>query len=134
MTKAVGLWIDHRKAVIVVITGKTEEIISIIAKVNMHPGHPDGERSTASYEPQLVKADDIRQRELMGHLNVYYDAVIAAMQGAEAILIFGPGEAKGELRKRMEGSPLAGHVVEMETVDRMTDRQIAARVRQHFLS
>jgi hypothetical protein len=54
------------------------------------------------------------------------------MRDAEAILIFGPGEAKGELRKRLERNNLGGRIVGMETVDKMTDRQIAAKVRRYF--
>ena len=35
------------------------------------------------------------------------------------ILIFGPGEAKGELKKRLEEDKLGGHIVSIETVDKM---------------
>jgi hypothetical protein len=52
--------------------------------------------------------------------------------GAESILIFGPGEAKGELKKRLQRRNLGGRIAVLETVDKMTDRQIAAKVRQHF--
>jgi hypothetical protein len=62
---------------------------------------------------------------------MYYDAVIACIRGAEAILIFGPGDAKGELKKRLESNDLGGRIISIETVDKMTDRQIAAKVRQH---
>jgi hypothetical protein len=79
-----------------------------------------------------VPADDRRQRTFTGHLNVYYDAVIACLDDAESILIFGPGEAKGELKKRLKGSDLGGRIAGVETVDKMTDRQIAAKVRRHF--
>jgi len=53
------------------------------------------------YESLLVKADDSHQREYTHHLNQYYAKVIAAVGHAEALLIFGPGEAKGELKKRL---------------------------------
>jgi hypothetical protein len=33
----------------------------------------------------------------------------------------------------MEREALGGHIVGIETADRMTDRQIAAKVRQRFL-
>ena len=79
-----------------------------------------------------MPADDSRQRKLTGHLNIYYDAVIACIRDAESILIFGPGEAKGELKKRLEGNKLSGRIVGIETIDKMTDRQIAAKVRQYF--
>ena len=78
------------------------------------------------------RARDSRQRTLTTHLNIYYDAIIASIRDAEAILIFGPGEAKGELKKRLKKANLSGRIVGMETVDKMTDHQIAAKVRQHF--
>ena len=69
---------------------------------------------------------------MTGHLNIYYDAIIASVRNAESILIFGPGEAKGELKRRFERIDLGGRIVGVETVDKMTDRQIAAKVRRHF--
>jgi hypothetical protein len=132
MSTKVGLWIDHRKAVIMAVTDQGEAIRLLISKVDKQPGRSGGARSTTPYESQQVPADDARERKFTGHLNIYYDAVIASIRHAESILIFGPGEAKGELKKRLEGDNLGGRIVSLETVDKMTDRQIAARVRQHF--
>ena len=58
--------------------------------------------------------------------------MISHIRDAESILIFGPGEAKGEFAKRLQSEDLGGRIVGVETVDKMTDGQIAARVRQHF--
>jgi hypothetical protein len=58
--------------------------------------------------------------------------VIVAVREAESILIFGPGKAKDELRKRLETNDLGGRIVGVETVDKLTDRQIAAKVRRRF--
>ncbi len=77
-------------------------------------------------------AEDMRDRRFTNRLNKYYDEVIASIREADSILIFGPGEAKGELKKRLESEELGGRIVGIETVDRMTDRQIAAKVRQRF--
>jgi hypothetical protein len=133
MRTRVGLWIDHRKAVIVVVTDKGEEPKLIISKVEKQLRRSGGSPLKGPYEALQVPADDSREREFTGHLNIYYDAVIACVRDAEAILIFGPGEAKGELKKRLESKELSGRVIGIETVDKMTDRQIAAKVRQHFL-
>jgi len=130
-TKA-GLWIDHRKALIVAVTDKGEEIRLIISKVEKQPGRSGGIRSTTSYAAQQVPADDSRERKFTGHLNIYYNAVIASIRDAESILIFGPGEAKGELKKRLVRNKLHGRIVGIETIDRMTDGQIAAKVRRYF--
>jgi hypothetical protein len=134
VTRKVGLWIDHRKAVIVVISDAEEAIKVIISQVEKQRGRVGGTRSTTPYESQQVPADDSRQRRFTGHLNVYYDAVIACIRDADAIAIFGPGEAKGELQKRLDQNNLGGRIVAVETVDKMTDPQIMARVRQYFPS
>jgi len=132
MRTKVGLWMDHRKAVIVAITDKGEESTLIISKVEKQLRRSGDSPLKGSYESAQVPASDRRQRTFTGLLNIYYEAVIACIRDAESILIFGPGEAKGELKKRLKRSKLGGHIVGMETVDKMTDRQIAAKVRRHF--
>lgn len=126
-----GLWIDHRKAVIVAVTDKGEDVQEILSRVEKQLGRFEGERSTTPYPAQLVPADDSRQRDLTGHLDTYYDEVISHLRDAEVILIFGPGEAKGELIKRIERDKLSGRVAGVETADRMTVPQIAAKVRKY---
>ncbi|HEV8117810.1 MAG TPA: hypothetical protein VGQ32_04755 [Thermoanaerobaculia bacterium] len=132
MKTIAGVWIDHRKAVVTKIAGQDEATRVIESNVEKHAGRIDGVRSTTPYEAQKVPADDSRQREFTGHLHGYYDAIIAALGDAESILILGPGEAKGELRSRLEKDHLGGRIAAVETADKMTDRQIAAKVREYF--
>ncbi len=84
------------------------------------------------YEASQVPSDDSRQRALTGELNVYYDTVIEALRHYGHLVLFGPGEAKGELHKRLIKASLDARVEAVETSDRMTDPQIAAKVRAHF--
>jgi DNA-binding transcriptional ArsR family regulator len=132
MRTTVGVWIDHRKATIVVVTDKGEEIGLVVSNVEKQLRRSGDSPLKGRYESQKVPADDSRQRTFTRHLNIYYEAVIACLRDAESILIFGPGEAKGELKKRLEKSKLGGRIAGVETVDKMTDRQIAAKVRQYF--
>ena len=131
-TKA-GLWIDHRKAIIVAVTERGEETTVIISKVEKQLRRSGDSPLKGRYESLEVPADDSRQKNLTGHLNIYYDAVIACIREAESILIFGPGEAKGELKKRLERNKLGRRIAAIETIDRLTNRQIAAKVRRYFL-
>ncbi|HWG68498.1 MAG TPA: hypothetical protein VN692_03690 [Steroidobacteraceae bacterium] len=132
MTTKAGVWIDHRKAVIATV-GTTEERTSVIlSKVEKHPERSGDSPMHGRYEARQVPADDRRQRALTGELNVYYDAVLAAVRNVESLLICGPGEAKGELRKHLEKHGFGGRVAAVETVDRMTDRQVAAKTREFF--
>ena len=132
MKATVGLWIDHRKAVIVTVSEKGEETREIESHVEKQPGRFAGVRSTAHFESDHVQADDSRQRKFTGQLDDYYDEVIAFIRDAESILIFGPGEAKGELKKRLQRDRLGERIVAVQTVDRMTDREIAAKTREYF--
>jgi hypothetical protein len=132
MKRRVGLWLDHKQAIIVVVTDKGEETgPTVLKSEDQH--RPSGDpHLNGSHEPHQVTADDIRQRVFTEHLNIYYDAVIAAIGDAESILIFGPGEAKGELKKRLERNSMGGRIAAVEAVDKMTNRQIAAKVRKRF--
>jgi hypothetical protein len=127
MKKGIGLWIDHRKAVVVTITNEGEEVKKITSDMEKHVRFASGASEDGSSE-------DVRDRQFGNRLNSYYDAVIAVVRGADSIQIFGPGEAKGELEKRLEHEGLKEHVLAVETVDKMSDHQIAAKVREHFLT
>jgi hypothetical protein len=74
----------------------------------------------------------VRDRQFGNRLNSFYDAVVAVIRDGDSVQIFGPGEAKGELKKRLESKGFKGHILAVETVDKMTDRQIAAKVREHL--
>jgi hypothetical protein len=126
MKKQAGLWIDHRKAVIVIVTEQGEEIKHITSNMERHVRFTGG---TASEDGST---EDVRDRQFGNRLNSYYDGVVAIIRGADSIQIFGPGEAKSELKKRLEHEGLKGHILAIETADKMTDRQIAAKVRERF--
>jgi hypothetical protein len=126
-----GVWIDHREAVIVVLSKTGEETKRVQSSVETQLRR-SGEPSSGRFEYQSVPADDSRQREYDGHLARYYDEIIAHLGDAGAVLIFGPGEAKGELKRRFEKDKNGAQAVTMETADKMTGPQIVAHVRQHF--
>jgi hypothetical protein len=134
MKRKVGLWIDHRKAVIVFLAGEEEEIKLLKSNVEKQIRRAAASRSGGPFESQAVPSDDRQQREFTGHLDTYYNEVISCIRDSESILIFGPGESKGELKKHLEREGLGGRIVGIETVDKMTDPQIAAKVRQYFLN
>jgi hypothetical protein len=132
MIEKAGIWIDHRNAVIVMVGPSEERTFRIESSVEKHLERSGDSPLKGRYEPLQVPPDDRRQMALTRELNAYYDAVITAVRSAESLLIFGPGEAKGELKKRLEGAKLGGRIAEVQTEDKMTHRQIAAKVREHF--
>lgn len=130
MKKEVGLWIDHRQAVIVTLVDQVEEtrrITSGIEKQVRYSGASHG-----SHDDTTEIRRDRQDRRFDDYLGKYYEEVIACVRDADSILIFGPGEAKDELQKQLEGQALGERIVGTETTDKMTEGQVAAKVRQHF--
>jgi hypothetical protein len=120
MKSNVGVWLDHRKAFIVRIVDGGEETYSLVSDVEKHVRYSGG------------KPEDQVENRFTNHLNEYYAKVISFLRDADAVLLFGPGEAKGELQRRLGVDPSAPRIVGVETVDKMTDQQIIAKVRDQF--
>jgi stalled ribosome rescue protein Dom34 len=122
MKKNVGVWIDHRKAVIIRISGDVDEIHAIESDMEKHVRYAGG------------KPEDQQEHRFANHLNEYYAKVIAALDDADSIFILGPGEAKGEFEKRLRAGSFGERIDGIETLDKMPYDQIAAKVRAHFLN
>jgi hypothetical protein len=131
MNTHAGVWIDHKRAVIAVAGRNTTTVVE--SDVPGHTrftgggGHPDGSSSQGGGSER--KSEE-RNRNA---LDQYFDEVIKALGHAEALLIFGPGEAKQQLVERL------GHVttrpkpaITMDTADKLTDAQIIAKVSKYF--
>ena len=126
MKRQAGLWIDHREAFVVFVGDDGEETERLKSDMEKHVRFSGGNR------PEEGSADDQRDKHFARHLDQYYDEVISSIRDADSILLLGPGEAKGELEKRLATKGLGGRIVGVETADKMTMGQIAARVRQYF--
>jgi hypothetical protein len=126
MNKKVGLWLDHNKAVIVSITNDGEERRIITSDMEHYVRY-------SSNVPGDGSVEDVRDRRFWNHLGEYYDKVVAHIGDAMSIQIFGPGEAKYELKKRLESEGMLNNIVSVDDADNgLTDRQIAKRVRERF--
>ncbi len=121
MNGKVGIWIDHKKAVLVSVsaTGDTSETVHSDAGPHTHySGTHEGE-----------KRHEARHGQRLDH---FFDEVISHLHQPEALLIFGPGEAKLELKERLSRSKGLASAVGHETTDKLTDAQIVAKVREHY--
>lgn len=132
MMKNIGLWIDHKKAIVVVQSEQGESIQQIESGVGRHVRYRGASHPKSPYSAQYQQGDDQLDNKFTEKLKKFYDQVIAYIREAQAVFIFGPGEAKGELEKRLAHEKIKVQIAGLETVGRMTDRQIATKVRNHF--
>ena len=124
MNDKVGIWIDHKRAIIVFVSAGRVTTKTLESDVGAHP------RYTGQQDDGGEKKYEKRHGE---RLDQYYDEVIGQLGLPKALLIIGPGEAKLELKERLSRSKtLSECTVDLETADKMTDPQIVARVKEHF--
>jgi hypothetical protein len=123
MKNNVGIWIDHKKAVIVFASADRVTTKTLESEVDAHGRF-------SSYEGGGEKHSEQRHED---HLDRYYDEVISQLGQPEALLIFGPGEAKLQFEVRLRGSKaLSDTIIGIETTDKLTDPQIVAKVTEYF--
>lgn len=132
MKKQVGLWIDHKQAVIVTLIDKVERTIHITSDIDKNfRGTPT---SRVSHDKTSEIRRDRQDNRLDDFLRKYYREVIECFGDADRVLIFGPGEAKSELKKQLESNEYSEHIIEVQTADKMTDAQVIAKVCDYFWS
>lgn len=132
MKQKAGLWIDHRKAVIVNIYDQKVEKITLESTVEKQLGRVNGIRSLDHFENQMVLADDTREKKFKNNIAKYYNLVCSKIKEAESVVIFGPGEAKLELKKFIKKNNQEKKLIEIVSADKMTDHQITAKILSHF--
>jgi hypothetical protein len=118
----VGIWIDHKKAVIVSIAAGHVTTKTLESDVGPHP-HFSGCQEGGGEK----KYEERHSHELDG----FYDDVIRQCGEPDALLLFGPGEAKLQLKDRL-GRSNAERIVAVESADKLTDPQIVAKVKEHY--
>lgn len=132
MKKYIGIWIDHRKALIVTLPQEKPFLQKIDSGVKPHFHFSGGYRSAVPSKASVVSEKTIEERQ-KHELKAYYKKVIKHLEGADKILIFGPGEAKFEIEKELrEIKRFAGKIAGVESADKMTGRAIITKVKEFF--
>lgn len=132
MSMNIGLWIDHKKAIVMFITENGEETKIIISNVERQRRRTGSSPLKGAVERVKFSNDINEKRNYMLHLATYYDSVIACVQNAESILILGHGEAKNELKSRMDEKKLGEKIKAVETIGFITSNNLKKRIRDFF--
>jgi hypothetical protein len=133
MNRKVGVWIDHRNAVIVFASAEGVTTKTVESNVGPHARYSSRAKYPTPDGPQDGRGERKFEQRFHEQLDRYYDEVIGQIGQPEALLIFGPGEAKLQLRERLtHNKALSERVVGVETTDRLTEPQIVAHVKERY--
>ena len=124
MSHDAGVWIDHKKAVIVTVSGGHVRAKTLISDVGPHTHYAGSQEGGGEKKYEERHSQD---------LDRYYDDVISQLGEPDALLLFGPSEAKLQLKDRLGRSHgLSEGIMAVESADKLTDPQIVAKVKEHF--
>jgi len=142
MKKYAGVWVDHKKAVMVIKkqpeqsyeTDADVTVAAIVSGVERKVRPAGGARTrSVPWGPQEVAVESKIEARQKQQLRKFYQQIVGFLQDADKILIMGPGEAKLELKKEISKSKiLAPKIVDVQTCDKMTNNQIVSKVQSYF--
>jgi hypothetical protein len=130
--KKVGIWIDHRRAVVVEIIDGVES--QRIIESNVDPVSPPsgGKRTGTPWAPRTGVKEHGREEAHYHKLAAFYKDVASQIGKPDQLLVMGPAGAKNEFAEVAQSlHGLSGVPTRVESADKMTDPQIAARVRDY---
>lgn len=123
-----GILISRQKAVITTLSDLGERTMEIHCDPSMASAcdHDDIlPEPSPRVHPVVPASEGIRR------LDVFYDSIVEALEGATSVVIFGEGGAKRELRHRLLEAGYKGEMRAVQRSQKMTEQQIVAKLRAH---
>jgi hypothetical protein len=120
--KCLGIWMDHSRAHVMEFTKDPIETKTIESKFT----HGVKEQS-------LGKSENLMHHKEQHEQSAYYKQLGEIIKKYEAVILFGPTEAKSELLNTLKSDHLFAKIkIEIKQADKMTDNQQQAFVREYF--
>jgi hypothetical protein len=131
--KKIGIWIDHKQAILVSMEGSQTTVERIESQAESHFRPSGGWKAGGTSVAQSVSKERKAEERRSHQFHDFYQMIIKRAGKADNIFIFGPGEAKLELAKEIE--KIKGQhdrVAAVEASDKLTENQIVAKVKSFF--
>ena len=128
-----GIWIDNKQAIIVKLFNGKETMEKIFSGIESKVRTKGEGKQFTRMGKQFFTFEKSKEEKLKYQLKDYFDRVIEKIKDADSIIIVGPAEAKTGLHKEISKSKvLLSKIKSVEAADSMTDKQVAALVRNYF--
>ena len=131
--KKVGIWLDKKEAMGVVLEDGKEKFFNIDSELDFF-NPKGGSRSKTKWGPQDVVQDSKYLEREKHQLKNYFDTIAEKVEDADQLAIFGPAEAPEKFMAELEDNypELAQKVTVSEKADSITKNQFKAMVKQTF--
>lgn len=129
----IGIWIDHREAVLVSVKDGLTSVRRVESGVEPRTHSSGGRKAGGTSVAQSITNEQRMDERHKHQLHTFYKEVIKAAGAAGDIYILGPGEARHGLSKEIEKIKGSHAVISaVEACDKLTEPQIVAKVKTFF--
>jgi len=131
MVKNVGVWLDKEKAYVISMNGGNHRIEKVESNVETRVRYEGETKSYSGRGGAFFNPSKKKMKREKHQLNHYLDDLCCKLSDAGSVLIFGPADAKKELKKvliQRKDKP----AISIESAEKMTENQMVARVRKYF--
>ena len=133
MSKYTGIWIDHKDAILASYENAHETMEHVSSGIDRWAKSTGGTRGALPYVFNGGGGISKKEAQRQHKLQKYYTGLLENVAAADRVILMGPGLAKLELLRTItKKKSLQGKVASMSTVGRLTNHQIAAKVRDYF--
>lgn len=133
LKKKMGVWIDHREAILVSMEDDEATVERIESHAESHYRPSGGNKSGGTSVAQDILKEKSIEERLKRQYHKFYEQVIAKTATVGKIFIFGPGEAKRELAHEIE--KIKGphvQIADVKASERLTEKEVVAKVEAFF--
>ena len=133
MCTKVGVWIDHEKACIVSLVKDNVNVMHFDSNIPEYVHLSRRGRLSSPYASQNFSPEKRIEEKYRNQTHKFYKKIIHQLDDADHIFLFGPGEARLELKKEMKKSKERfTRIRGVERSDKMTENQMIAAVKKFF--
>ena len=131
--KKTGIWIDHRKAIMVSLDGENCEVSEMESGAENHYHPSGGWKSGGTSVAQSVVKEQSAEERRNHQYRTFYHNIMKTLEDKCTVYIFGPAEAKIELEKEMNLTKYPHiDVSAVEACDKLSKHDIIEKVKSHF--
>jgi len=130
-----GIWLDHKKAIVVMLDDANGACkinhVESGAESNFH--FHGGWKSSGSNIAQSIVHERTAEERRKHQYHDFYQKIIKVCNKPGHLFIFGPAEAKLELKKEIDKIKQSALTVDdVEACDRLSEHEIISKVKEHY--
>jgi hypothetical protein len=136
LEKNIGLWLDQEKAYIITLNrSRKASIEKFVSDVESRIRDVGEKKPYTQFETTYSNDEGRKQRRQKQEREHYFEKLINVIHDADYIYLFGPGQAKEELKNAIEKDhSIHAKLIRIGTADRLTENQMIAAVKKYYAS